>query len=347
MALKAGYKGIKKCGPGLKYDNVNGILSLEGESSLKLDNLEDVAITTPLQGDVLIYDGEDWVNEQPDTDPTEDSANLVSSGGVYDALQARVDWSSYAKTGVHNILPFPYKSTAFVSGDVRVAINSDGTLTVTTPNGATSANVDFALFGAYGSVADLIPSGNYIASIGNTNAKISLRAAYNTTSLGNATDDLSINAADGLSFLMIRFESGLNLDSAITLKPMLRLASDTETSRTPYAMTNKELTDAVAVKDGTVTSDFTVGTETMLSKVGKLVTCAIRINDITSATAWTTAICNIPQGYRPKGTGARMMTGYSNGAICLVSVSGYDGSVVPSVGVTNGAVIFAGSWVTD
>ena len=53
MALKAGYKGIKEVGPGLDYDNTTGLLTLDGESSLKLDNLEDVTIDTPLGGDVL------------------------------------------------------------------------------------------------------------------------------------------------------------------------------------------------------------------------------------------------------------------------------------------------------
>ena len=123
MALKAGYKGIKEVGPGLDYDNTTGLLTLDGESSLKLDNLEDVSIDTPLGGDVLQYDSsnEEWTNETPDTVPIEDSPQLITSGAVYAGLKTEDDkisaiWSSNARTGVHNLFPTPNNFTTANAG---------------------------------------------------------------------------------------------------------------------------------------------------------------------------------------------------------------------------------------
>lgn len=90
MALKAGYKGIKEVGPGLKLDPTNGRLELEGESSLELDNLEDVSITEPAGGDILAYSDADdlWFNQTPANAPTQGSSTPISSGGVYNAIKA-------------------------------------------------------------------------------------------------------------------------------------------------------------------------------------------------------------------------------------------------------------------
>ena len=86
MALKAGYKGIKEVGPGLDYDNTTGYLSLEGESSLTLDDLEDVSIEDPAAEDVLIYDPEEeeWINEDlSNTAAVQAKANKSDIAPVY------------------------------------------------------------------------------------------------------------------------------------------------------------------------------------------------------------------------------------------------------------------------
>lgn len=69
MALKAGYKGIKKIGTGLKL-TTEGMLSLDGSGpsgSVNLDDLGDVAITDPADGNILVYDStdEEWKNVVP------------------------------------------------------------------------------------------------------------------------------------------------------------------------------------------------------------------------------------------------------------------------------------------
>lgn len=184
MALKAGYKGIKKFGPGLKYDNVNGILNLEGESDLSLDNLKDVNITTPADGDYLTYDptNEEWYNEQPDSTPTEDSSKLVTSGGVYGALEDITDlipedasssnklatasdvndlWSANAVLGAKNGLPLKLSAikSANTSGtwadnvytrnsvDFTFTTDDNDNVTEIDINGTSSAQTDVWLLG--------------------------------------------------------------------------------------------------------------------------------------------------------------------------------------------------------
>lgn len=239
--------------------------------------------------------------------------------------------SEQAVLGAKNLLE--NKAVSQIANGATFTVNDDKTVTVST-NATSDATLDI-------NSSITIPKKMILTGCPSGGGQhYALVAKIGSTYLTESGNGLELEAGTYRIYILVKTGYG----SGLVFKPMISFDGG---EYVPHAMTNEQLTDAVAVKDGTVTSDFTVAAETMLSKVGKLVTCAIRINDITSATAWTTAICNIPQGYRPKGTSSRMMIGYSNSAICLVNVSGYDGSVVPSVGITNGSVIFTGSWVTD
>ena len=242
MALKAGYKGIKKTGPGLEYDNVTGELKLNGESDLKLDNLEDVSIDTPLGGDVLMYDStnEEWVNETPDTTPTEDSSELITSGGVYGGLADL--WSSNARTGVHNLLPNTASSTGIFT------VNSDGSVTV---NGSPSSNVYLRL---YTFEAGTLQSGNYILSGcpeggSATTYELQLYDSTLSSAVANNFGGDTLVTIDGTHKygVLIYGRNGATITNKL-FKPMLRVASDTDTTYTPYAMTNGELTEIATLK---------------------------------------------------------------------------------------------------
>lgn len=244
MALKAGYKGIKKCGPGLKYDNVNGILSLEGESSLKLDNLEDVDITTPLQGDVLIYDGEDWVNEQPDSDPTEDSANLVTSGGVYEALQDRVDWASYAETGAVNHLPNNVTNTT--KNNITATVDKNRVITLDTGENTASASTSFELFRAKGSDLQHL-NGKFLSGCtGGTDETYFIRIGYTESpytalvvNRDGYTEISGIPNTNDTIAVVIYVWSGTSLNN-VKFYPMI--SDSPNVPYAPYVLTNQQLT---------------------------------------------------------------------------------------------------------
>ena len=120
MALKAGYKGIKRVGPGLHLNRA-GDLTIKGAVPTTLEQLSDVEIDTALGGDVLRYDSTNnvWEAEQPGTTPTEDSDELITSGGVYAALQeiqpVNADWE--ATSGPAEILNKPTIPAAQVNSD--------------------------------------------------------------------------------------------------------------------------------------------------------------------------------------------------------------------------------------
>ena len=58
-----------------------------------LDGLSDVSLSSPTDGQVLVYDGtaEKWENVSADSAPTSGSSNFVTSGGVHTALADKVD----------------------------------------------------------------------------------------------------------------------------------------------------------------------------------------------------------------------------------------------------------------
>ena len=320
MALKAGYKGIKEVGPGLDYDNTTGLLTLDGESSLKLDNLEDVSIDTPLGGDVLQYDSsnEEWTNETPDTVPIEDSPQLITSGAVYAGLKTEDDkisaiWSSNARTGVHNLLENNANNGSAgtspneVTWEVVDAGDEAGAVTV---NGTPAS--DCVIMLNYN--VNLKSGVTYRLSGGvdTSEKKILTVAGYNGTTWvknlvtcndGTAktfTPDFSGYTNIGVDIIIRANETASN----VKFYPMICYASDTDTTYTPYAMTNGELTEKVTPDTSAVTDiingasvDNTVGN--VLTKIGNVVYMNVGIVDATITTPSSDVLYKIPSGFRP------------------------------------------------
>ena len=148
-----------------------------------------------------------------------------------------------------NRLPYPYKDTTKTSTTgVTFTVNSNGSITIDTGGSATSGTADFKLWGAWASISEVLPSGNYTATINNTNSNITLTAVYNSTTLATGTDNLSISAPDGISYLMIRVASGATI-SNVTIYPMLRKAAITDSTYEPYhASVKQTLRDAEVIE---------------------------------------------------------------------------------------------------
>ena len=244
MALKAGYKGFKTLGDGLGYDNVTGHLYLDGESDLTLDNLKDVEITQPLDGDILVYDStnEVWENEQIDSEPTEDSSKPVSSGGVYADISAI--WDMNTRTGVHNL--WNEEKLFFTINDNSATMSkTDGVLNVQITTAQRNAGVyipasrftsvlsDFA--GVAGTISfDVKANMSCTCKVGSVNREHSLTTEWQH--IEQSVSDISLIP----EFNFYVYEEGITpLISAENL--MIRLAQDTDTTYTPYAMTNQQL----------------------------------------------------------------------------------------------------------
>ena len=182
---------------------------------------------------------------------TPNAINPPSAGDVYDTIQDVYEVNSIL--GAKNL-----NRTAYASGtvnDITFTVNDDGTVTA---NGVASADTQNGELNAQTFVApfdaQVILSGGLASSAYIFPYDITAQARPYTNSAKTArltTDDNATNTND-VSFWMekghslrmtIRILNGAHLASTATFKPLLRLASDTDSTYQPYAMTNKELTD--------------------------------------------------------------------------------------------------------
>lgn len=181
-----------------------------------------------------------------------DLANNVS---VETELDSKEDWVSNGVLGAKNFLNFPYHETTHSENGVDWTVYSDGTVKA---NGkATGGNSTLIIRTNNQKIKSLIEGNSYILTgcpngggLSTYGIRIYFRDS-NDTNLVNAWD-----TGDGYSFTLpsgngydhdygfIRVYEGTTVDNLI-FKPMIRLASDTDETHRPYAMTNKELTDIV------------------------------------------------------------------------------------------------------
>ena len=172
---------------------------------------------------------------------------------------------------------------------VTIATNSDGTVTFSTATTA-SAQVDYTI----GNTNDgrLLLSdypSNIIISKGSSvsSSDLLMQVWYYDSSKnytgfqnegGSGEGEFLLQPQSGDVYFAIDFRVQNGKTVNTTIKPMLRLASDPNTSWTPYAMTNKQITDALT-KITFTTPTITGGTLTNggYCKIGKLVIVNMRI----------------------------------------------------------------------
>lgn len=157
----------------------------------------------------------------------------------------------YADNGVlgaKNLLTYRYANTTKTENGITFTDNGDGTVTIGA--GTATGNAFFAFANASKNIK--IGKGQYVISGGVSNSI----AFYFQLSSGDVVD-----TGNGAHFSLdsdytfvpgkatyIRVLSGTVISSPVTIKPMLRLASDPDDTYQPYAMTNRELTNGKADK---------------------------------------------------------------------------------------------------
>ena len=159
-------------------------------------------------------------------------------------------WQSNSVLGAKNLIPYPYfDGTSKTNNGITYTVNDDGSITA---NGTATASSRFYLIS---SVSSNMPNGNYIISDGDvgdstSNVQVALWDGSTYTGIVYATNngEKAFTLSDtptrtGIS-IYVSVVSGATV-SNLTFKPMLRLASDTDDTYQPYAMTNRELTEDV------------------------------------------------------------------------------------------------------
>lgn len=212
-------------------------------SAIEALDVSDTAVAGSYVTEVSETDGKVSVTrEAADATPTASSNKMVKSGGVYASEQDI--YKANGVLGAKNLIPFPYAEGTTSKNGLDFTVNSDGSITI---DGTSTASnpVFYNLVGTMSASDTILNAGTYIFSnndnmpsgvtmrIGNANG-----AYFDITEKEiTATFNSDINM-----YCLIRIAEGATVDN-VTFYPMLRLASDTDSTYQPYAKTNKQLTD--------------------------------------------------------------------------------------------------------
>jgi len=211
------------------------------------------------------------------------STNPVQNRVVKEALDGNEKdiYAAMGEMGAKNLIPYPYYEKTHTENGVNFTDNGDCTITVDTDG---SASTEVATFfcqtpTVLSNLIKLDKNKTYIFSdsthsgIAN-NCVAGIRyfaeGVVPSTKSGTAdsckeSNNWQVTVTNAVyAYVYVYVWSGKTI-SNITLKPMLRLASDTDGTYQPYAKTNKQLTDDVALLESgkadtdMVAADFNAG----------------------------------------------------------------------------------------
>ena len=191
------------------------------------------------------------------------------------------------------------EATSQTINNITFTMNDDDSVTIST-NGAATALTTFIYHNRSTSSALYVPEGNYLLNGCEGGSSQTYSLAVNRTKKADGSNYGTYRNYDGEDTpftvdentkclgLFIEVNSGVNISTPITIKPMIRLASDTDNTYQPHAMTNKELTDRVIPIATDVKTDFNTwlanidnqvsAQKATLYRLGKLVVFMTRLN---------------------------------------------------------------------
>lgn len=202
--------------------------ALDGAGAdLDLIDLDDVAITTPAEGEVLVYDNtaKKWKNSDAVND-------------ILDTIEDIED--TMAENGAHNIIV--NNAVSHVDNEVTYTVHDDKSITVTVAS-TTAADRYVELY--HSTSNDRYKAGDKFKLSGGANNTITVLCLLDDVvvaiSRGNVAEFTMPTVNRDIQFLLY-----LDADTAaqtVTVYPMLTRASDPSNEYTAPAMTNRELTD--------------------------------------------------------------------------------------------------------
>ena len=167
-----------------------------------------------------------------------------SSSKTNSELVKKLSYTDFnAVLGVRNLLePKTLKATETSKG-VVFTNNGDGTITLSD----TATDTDTVSIAGNGTNKVYLPSGSFTFSTGtNLKHRVVGYDGTNWVQLGvNDSGAVTFNASNTYQYYLIQIGVVNGTTYTQTLYPMIKFAQDTDTTYQPYAMTNKQLTDAV------------------------------------------------------------------------------------------------------
>lgn len=247
--------------------------------------------TNPVQNRVVkeAFDGKQNALTFDDT-PTDGSNNPVKSNGIYDS--EKDIYAAMGEMGAKNLIPYPYVFHTSVNRGITFTANADGTVSFSgTPDNANPSAVNmitrsmyklkkgtYTLSGGSGSyggtsiffydyASGTNYTGNYTGLLKNSSNQVYIYTTLDgdkptSTNLYGYDKTFTIEKDAYVDIAVRSMTNSYAQSVSGVIYPMLRLASDTDNTWQPYAKTNKQLTDDVALLDSgkadtdMVASDF-------------------------------------------------------------------------------------------
>lgn len=205
-------------------DNYDTEWANGGGGASALDDLTDVDITSPASGDGLLYDGAEWVN------------GAVATPDQIEALEDAGAVNKFNNTGTTQVLH-----------GVTWTVNANKTVTADSNGSPASSNSYFDV------PVDNIPAGAYIFCASPAGGDVDSYMAgvrYTDNTWDTNTDyggGIHTNASKTINLVRLVIIAGYTANNVL-FKPMISDArfNLSYADYRPYAMTNKELTDAKA-----------------------------------------------------------------------------------------------------
>jgi len=169
--------------------------------------------------------------------------------GVGDLMTTR------SKLGAKNLLPYPYEAPTHEMAGIMWTVNVDGSITA---SGTATGRSYFAINTGKGILQLSFPKGSYIVSLEGIPARVFgrmgwynssntyIESAIQNINVANTSRPLNVNDTQATyhsEFIIEIPATSAGTTFNFTVYPMIRLATDHDSTYQPYAMTNKELTE--------------------------------------------------------------------------------------------------------
>lgn len=159
---------------------------------------------------------------------------------------SKVDWVSEGVLGAKNLIPYPYSETTRTAGGITFTDNGDGSITISGTS-ASSGNIWFNGSDTNGFLLEANVEYKFSSDVIDDDKLYIQLQRVSTGSFNSVVATVegttAMTTTDGYYRVQLGVKPYASFDSPIVIKPMLTPASVTDLSFTPYAMTNRQLTE--------------------------------------------------------------------------------------------------------
>ena len=267
-------------------------------------------------------------------------------------------WENNPNAGAKNRLPIPSSVVTKTDNEVTFTVtrNSKGEITEidVDSNGQTTAGFRSLSLISWGE--KILPEGKWILSDVNGGANAYTYINRKKGASGSVNYDIGTSSASSVR-VSVNYDTydyfvvGIGVPSGkvadhVKLYPMLRDARDTDSTYQPYAMTNRELTDEVALSETQFATNFTAD-RNHIYKWGNIVEYELKLNDYASTGDFATVAGTLPQGYRPSGRQI-FSTAFVGGGIGLAIINiNTNGEITVAGTFTARTLVVHGSFIRN